>query len=240
MHVSESWPRIATTTLADQVYAVLRDRIVRGELQPGEFIREQEVSQALGVSRTPVREALGRLASEGFAERMPHRGFRVPEESIDDLLELYPIVAALEGLAAEDAFPLLDAADIAHLQEIQDRFRNAVRRDDPRTGIEMNQQFHKLLCARCGNRTLLELLDALRSQAARLELWSFAHIAQREESVVQHDEILRAIERADFARAFEQLKLNRMYAYRELSQHSGPAEHPASGGLSRSRIRRNA
>ena len=76
----DTWPHISTTTLADQVYAVLRDRIVGGEIRPGEFIREQEVSQGLGVSRTPVREALGRLASEGFAERIPHRGFRIPAD----------------------------------------------------------------------------------------------------------------------------------------------------------------
>src|SRR5690606_1919413 len=65
------WPQIKPLTFADQVYEALRDRILEGELSPGEFIREQEVSEAMGVSRTPVREALGRLASEGFLERIP-------------------------------------------------------------------------------------------------------------------------------------------------------------------------
>jgi DNA-binding GntR family transcriptional regulator len=214
----ESWPQISTTTLADQVYSVLRDRIVRGEIAPGAFIREQEVSQGLGVSRTPVREALGRLASEGFAERIPHRGFRVPADSIDDLLELYPIVAALELLAGEETFPRLEADDIQRLREVQGRFEDAVARDDPPAGIESNRQFHHLLSAKSGNRKLTELLDDLRSQVVRLELWSFAHINQREESVAQHDDILCAIERGEFERALSVLRQNRMQTWREFAQ----------------------
>jgi DNA-binding GntR family transcriptional regulator len=226
MHVNESWPQISQTTLADQVYSVLRGRIVRGEIEPGAFIREQEVSQGLGVSRTPVREALGRLASEGFAERIPHRGFRVPEESIDDLLELYPIVAALELLAGEEALPLLGDDDIVRLREIEEGFRDAVIRDDPPAGIEMNRQFHHALLAHSRNRKLAELLDDLRSQVVRLELWSFAHINQREESVTQHDEIIRAIENSDYRRALEILRQNRMQTYREFSRAPARADSP--------------
>jgi DNA-binding GntR family transcriptional regulator len=213
----DSWPRISTSTLADQVYSVLRDRIVRGEIAPGAFIREQEVSEALGVSRTPVREALGRLASEGFAERIPHRGFRVPEESVDDLLELYPIVAALEVLAARATLPTFAPSDLEELRTIQDRFRDAVARDDPAAGIEHNRQFHHLLSFRSGNRHLAELLDELRSRVVRLELWSFAHISQREESVVQHDDIIRAIEKREFDRALSLLEYNRMQTYRDMA-----------------------
>lgn len=218
-HVIDTWPHISTTTLADQVYAVLRDRIVHGEIRPGEFIREQEVSQGLGVSRTPVREALGRLASEGFAERIPHRGFRIPDESIEDLLELYPIVAALEVLAAREAFPRLMPEDLQRLWDIEHGFEEAVARDDPRTGIELNRQFHDLLLARSGNRKLAELLEDLRSQVVRLELWSFAHIAQRSDSISQHSEILRAVERGDFPRALQMLEQNRMMVYEEFSQN---------------------
>lgn len=214
----DEWPDISTSTLADQVYTVLRDRIVHREIGPGAFIREQEVSQALGVSRTPVREALGRLASEGFAERIPHRGFRVPEESVDDLLELYPIVAELEVLAAKNALRRLDAGDLHMLRDVQSRFKDAVRRDDPPTGIELNRQFHHLLLRRSGNRKLSELLDDLRSRILRLELWSFAHINQREASVEQHEQILDAIEKSAFDRALELLRQNRVQVYDEFSQ----------------------
>ena len=82
----------AAGTSADIAYAVLKHGIIHGELAPGSRLRADELAKQLGMSRTPVREALGRLASEGFLERIPHRGFRVPEESIADLLELYPIL----------------------------------------------------------------------------------------------------------------------------------------------------
>ncbi|HJO04672.1 MAG TPA: GntR family transcriptional regulator [Acidobacteriota bacterium] len=118
--IKEAWPTLATATLTDQVYTVLRDRILAGDVSPGEFIREQEVSDAAGVSRTPVRDALGRLASEGFLERIAHRGFRVPEESITDLLELYPILGTLEVLAGGESFPRLEA--------MRDELRDTVRR----------------------------------------------------------------------------------------------------------------
>lgn len=213
----DAWPHISTSTLADRVYSVLRDRIVHREIGPGVFIREQEVSQALGVSRTPVREALGRLASEGFAERIPHRGFRVPEESIDDLLELYPIVAELEVLAGKTALRRLDAGDLRMLREVQSRFEDAVHRDDPPAGIELNRQFHHLLLRKSGNRKLSELLDDLRSRILRLELWSFAHINQREASVRQHEDILDAIEQDAFDRALERLREDRVQVYNEFS-----------------------
>lgn len=128
--VRESWPSLTTATLTDQVYGVLRDRILAGQIAPGEFVREQEVSDAVGVSRTPVREALGRLASEGFLERIAHRGFRVPEESIADLLELYPILAALEVLAGSESFPRLDADDLVELREINGAYASAAQRGD--------------------------------------------------------------------------------------------------------------
>ena len=113
--VTETWPLLRTATLTDQVYQILRDRVLAASLKPGEFIREQEVSERLQVSRTPVREALGRLASEGFLERIPHRGFRVPEESVADLADSYPIMCALEILAAEESFSRLDAAALEEL-----------------------------------------------------------------------------------------------------------------------------
>ena len=92
------WPRPKPAPSSEQVYRAVRARIMDGALAPGHFLREKDL-ESMGVSRTPIREALGRLASEGFLERLPHRGFRVPEESLGNLLELYPIVASLELLA---------------------------------------------------------------------------------------------------------------------------------------------
>ncbi len=212
----EPWPSLNAATLTDQVYRVLRDRILAGQVAPGEFVREQEVSDAVGVSRTPVREALGRLASEGFLERIAHRGFRVPEESIGDLLELYPILAALEVLAGQESFPRLDTHDMAELREINATYCAAARAEDYRLGIDLNDQFHHVLSRQSQNERLESMLDGLRETVRRLETWTFTtHPRDWARSVEQHEQIIGAIEAEEYETALEILKANRSMTYRQ-------------------------
>lgn len=195
------WPRVKQVTLADQAYSAIRTRIVSGALAAGEFVREQDVSEALGVSRTPVREALGRLASEGFLERIPHRGFRVPSEPLGRLIALYPILSALELLAGRLAFPSLDAEDIAELRGINIELATTAGGDDVARRIDLNNAFHGMIADRSGNPRLIEMLDDLRQQVSRLELWYYSQGSRTDESVAQHEEMLSALEVGDFERA---------------------------------------
>lgn len=188
------WPKVSQTTLADQAYKVIRSRILAGDMALGEFVREQDVSAALGVSRTPVREALGRLSSEGFLERIPHRGFRVPEEPLDTLLELYPIVAALELLAGRMAIPNLAPPDIDEMKAINRELAESSGNGDVRRRIELNTRFHRFLCERSGSSRLTDMLDDLRSQVSRLEHWYYSQQNRTEESIAHHDELIRALE----------------------------------------------
>lgn len=194
---TQPWPQTPPTTLGDWVYQAVRDQILGGYPGAGEFIREPEVTAAMGVSRTPVREAFARLATEGFLERIPHRGFRVPIESFKDLLELYPIVASLELLAGELALPRLQEQDLAQLHKINAELSEAMRRRDVRASMELNNQFHALLCERSDNRRLSELLDDVRSQLTRLEMWYYSGSERTERSIRQHDELLCAIENGE-------------------------------------------
>lgn len=228
-----SWPQVSNTTLQDQVYELIRDRILAGDFAPGEFIRELEVGEGVGVSRTPVREALGRLASEGFLERIPHRGFRVPQESVDSLLELYPIVATLEVLAARTSLPGLDHQGLARLRELNEQMKVTVAMHEARRGIELNHEFHHLLSQKCGNRTLCELLDDLRSRVVRLEMWSFHHISHTEESLAQHEEIIDCIEAGHYQRALAVLERNRLQTYTKFHEELGERVAAKRGTASR-------
>lgn len=212
---STGWPRIAASTLADRVYHAVRTRILEGRLAPGEFVRETGLTRAMGVSRTPVREALGRLASEGFLERIPHRGFRVPDEPVGDLLELYPIVAALDLLAGRLALPRLSADDIETLKTINARLAAAGENEDVHDLIELNSQFHHLFGERSGNRRLSELLDDLRGQLTRLEIWYYSDREHTRRSVEEHDDIIRAIEAGNHDEALSLLE-NNMYLTNKL------------------------
>src|SRR5688572_3748277 len=136
------WSLPEARTLAEQVYRAVRARILDGALAPGAFLREKDLA-SMAVSRTPIREALGRLASEGFLERLPHRGFRVPEESVANLLELYPIVASLELLAGRLAFDRFSTEDVARLRDINARLAEARDRGDVRAMLDLNTAFHR-------------------------------------------------------------------------------------------------
>jgi DNA-binding GntR family transcriptional regulator len=188
-----------------------------GALAPGTFLREKDL-ETMGVSRTPIREALGRLASEGFLERLPHRGFRVPEDSVANLLELYPIVASLELLAGRLAFARFTAEDVARLRDINARLAEARDRDDVRAMLDLNTAFHRLITERGGNRRLALLLDDLRSQLTRLEYWYYSGRDRTQRSIQEHEEIIAAVERGDRARALELLERNMSLTYRSLTQ----------------------
>lgn len=228
---TKAWPQIAQLTLSDRVFQAIRDRILDGELAPGEFIREQEVSEAMGVSRTPLREALGRLSSEGFLERIPHRGFRVPAEPVRELLDLYPVVAALELLAGRLALPRLEPHDVRQLKKINHELaqctqRKNVSRAQVRELVALNDQFHHLFCERSGNRRLCSMLDDFRSQIQRLEMWYYSYPEHTTKSVEEHDRIIRGIEAGDHDEALAAIEQNMALTYKALADETGKVDIP--------------
>ena len=209
------WPLSEARTLSEQVYRAVRARIIDGGLAPGAFVRETDL-EPMGVSRTPIREALSRLASEGFLERLPHRGFRVPAESLGNLLELYPIVASLELLAGRLALERFTPADVARLKAVNARLAEARDRGDVRAMLDLNTAFHRLISERGGNRRLASLLDDLRSQLTRLELWYYSQPERTQRSIREHEEIIAAIESGDRPRALSLLERNMSLTYESL------------------------
>jgi len=224
--MAESWPLLKPETLTDQVYEILRGRVISGTISPGEFIREHDVSERLGVSRTPVREALARLASEGFLERIPHRGFRLPEETVDDLVEIYPIMTALEVLGTREAFGRLDAEIIAELREINSIYARAFEEKDVYAGIENNHAFHDMLSSHSGNKLLCRMLEDLRSRVRSLEIWAFSDIDHWQKSIEEHEEILQALENGQLDDAMNILETNRLSTYREFISKIDSTEEP--------------
>ena len=219
---TDPWPQVSPITLADQVHEGIRDRILSGEILPGKFLREQELSSAMEVSRTPVREALGRLASEGFLERVPHRGFRVPAEPLTGMLDLYPIVSALERLAGMLAFPRLGKKDLSHLRKINRDLLEAMNDVDVSRARELNNRFHHFIAQRSGNQRLSDLLDDLRSQLKRLETWYYSSREHTEQSIREHDELIDSLAIGDFDGAlsiFENnMRLTRIAFEEKISQ----------------------
>ncbi|MDR0416232.1 MAG: GntR family transcriptional regulator, partial [Propionibacteriaceae bacterium] len=152
-------------SIADAVFALLRQQIIVGELPPGQKLTEQELSSSLGVSRTPIREALRMLLGEALVEKRPSGGFGVTAISVRDVTEAYNVRALLEGLMVRDATPKLTAEDVSALRALIDEMR-AVD-PDAEAVAKVSRRFHARIQAVADNHRAQSALDQLRSEIDR-------------------------------------------------------------------------
>jgi len=132
-------------TMQDIVFTALRNDIFAGKLKPGERLNTARLAERLGVSRMPVREALSRLISVGLVENLPHRGTFVKKLSVDDVVEIYCIRAALEGIAARLAAPRLGPEEIGRISDLTMKIEHAVKAGDDRQILALNFEFHDII-----------------------------------------------------------------------------------------------
>lgn len=177
--------------MSDRVYASLLDAIVTGALAPGERLRDVALAERLGTSRTPVREALRRLADEGLVEVAPQAATRVAPVDVDRAAHAFPVVAALQGLAARLGVPGLAPEGLAAMRAADARRGRALDRGDIQAAIDADDAFHDVLIAATGNTELRRSLDRLMPQIRRLDLLHFRALSRREVPDT-HPEILDA------------------------------------------------
>jgi DNA-binding GntR family transcriptional regulator len=190
---------ISKKPLRDDVHALVRERIVKGDLLPGKRLQDVQLAAALGVSRTPVREALLRLEREGLVESDPNRGFFVAPLSRKEVLEIYPIVWALECLALDSSDPPT-SSQIQALRQINAEM--AAVTDDPLHRQEIDLRWHQTLLESCANERLKELLAGLKQIVRRYECVYMRDPVRVRRSVRDHAEILEALvkKKRDLAR----------------------------------------
>jgi DNA-binding GntR family transcriptional regulator len=189
----------------DWIHDALLGEIVEGALAPGARLVESKLAERLGVSRTPVREALFRLHQEGFVLTHPRRGFSVKPLDEREARDLFPILATLEGLALSLSAPVA-ALDVAELRRANKALAPLRRR--PLEAIAADTAFHELLLRRCPNRSLLEMIDQVRRRLLRYEYEYMADESLIEVSMAQHAAIIDCIEAGDFAGAVRALEVN--------------------------------
>ncbi len=191
-----SLPRIESVSLRDQAYRVLLDAIVSGRLAPGARLRDQDLANELSLSRTPVREALQRLADEGLVETRPRSHTRVTPLDARTATDAFSVVAALHALAARLALPRWAPVDTAHLIAANARLARALAADNAAEAIAADDQFHGVFVDRAQNRELTGLLSTVTPKVRRLEWLQFSSLAGRQ-SVAGHQCIIAAVQRAD-------------------------------------------
>lgn len=186
-------------TVKDQLVDHLRDDIVRGAVEPGAYLRLEDIASRFDVSTMPVREALRELEAEGLVTIFPHRGAVVTELTADDLADLYDIRATLEAMATRLAVPRLTESTLAELAAI-------VERIDQEFGhvsalVRLNHEFHSTLYAASGRRILCELNHALRYRAQHYLHAYVADSGSMSMAQGEHRAILEACRQGDAEKA---------------------------------------
>ena len=193
--------RLDNRTLWQQVHGRLREDILSGELAPRTVLSEVALARSFGVSRGPLREALGRLASEGLVTITPRRGAIVTELTRDEFIDAYQVREALETLAIRLAVPRLGESELARLRALHEEMVEHAKRGAVNAFFAANAGFHELLVASSGNQKLQEMYRLLMNQMGRYLARSLALRGSLEKSNIEHAAILEAVEAGDVERA---------------------------------------
>lgn len=184
--------------LRDVVFNTLRDAILTGKLVPGERLMENQLAEKLGVSRTPVREALRMLELENLVELVPRKGAQVLDMSEKDIVNILEVRSALEGLATSVVCKKMSKEDLQQLKNMEVDFEKAVAENDVEHFVDIDEDFHDLIFAATENDKLINIFRNLRIQLYRYRM---AQAKNNETSmstiVAHHRSIIRAIENHD-------------------------------------------
>ncbi|MBQ4347351.1 MAG: GntR family transcriptional regulator [Firmicutes bacterium] len=183
--------------LRDVVFNTLRDAILSGKLVPGERLMENQLAEKLGVSRTPIREALRMLAQENLVGLVPRKGAQVLDMSEKDLKDVLEVRASLESLATELACRRMSRQDIARLKTINREFAEAQSKTDYEHTANIDESFHDLIFQAAGNEKLIAIMSNLKMQLYRYRLAYLKLTAQNAITTAHHQEIIAAIESGD-------------------------------------------
>lgn len=181
-------------TLREQIVDSIKESIATGKLKPGEKICETKLAEDLGISRTPLREAIQTLEAEGFLKVIPRKGAVVNEYSEKDIQDIYEIKATLEGLAARLAAKNLSKSEIDHLGEINGQLKSMSLKNESSVSrfFKIHNQFHELFLKASNNERLYQLNCQLMEPFKRFRLSSLAIPGRFEEAIATHDEIVEA------------------------------------------------
>jgi DNA-binding GntR family transcriptional regulator len=189
--------RLVANSLHDEVAARLRERIFGGELLPGSFIDEAALCESLAISRTPLREALKVLTAEGLVRHEPRRGCFVNEVTEQDLDEIFPVIALLEGRCAFEAARNATDADLAALETLHDRLNRHARARRINDYYAANFAIHEAIITLANNRWLAQVIGDLRKILKLARLQQLHAPGRLEQSLSEHMAVFAALKARD-------------------------------------------
>ena len=208
---------IRRTALHDTLVSHLRDMIIEGRLPPGTRLNEGQLGQMLGVSRTPLREAIKYLASEGLVELVPSRGAVVKRFSAKDVQDMLSVLAHLEEMAGRLACAVASDEAVAEVRDLHDRMIRHYKAGDRLEYYKLNQAIHSSIASISGNAALAELHGMLQTRLKRIRFVGHEGPEKWAAAVGEHEEMMTALEARDADRLSEVLGRHLYKAWERVS-----------------------
>jgi DNA-binding GntR family transcriptional regulator len=187
--------------LGEIVFDYLKNAIISGELKPGERLMEINIAQQLGVSRTPVREAIRKLEKEQFIEMIPRKGAYVASTTLKDMMDVLEVRRVIEGFASELAAERMSDEALASLHRTHKGFIKALDDNDREAMVALDNEFHDLILSASDNLKLIEIQKSLSEQILRYRSSYFNEFRNFEELKIMHEKIYKAIESKNIEQA---------------------------------------
>jgi len=179
--------------LRDVVFNTLREAILKGDFTPGERLMEKQLAERMGVSRTPIREAIRKLELEGLVIMIPRKGAEVARITGKDISDVLEVRATLEALAVKLACKKMSDQELKELEIVNNEFRKAAEEKDVKTLVEKDIEFHDIIFHSSDNDKLIQIINNLREQIYRFRVEYIYKMKSYDSLVSEHDEIVNAM-----------------------------------------------
>lgn len=180
--------------LREMVYEELKMQILTGAIVPGTRMMEVELAEEMGVSRTPIREAIRKLEKEGLVVIEPRRGAYASQISTQDMVEILEVRENMEGLAAFFAASRMQPEEMAELKEIEAKYNDAVIEGSMEDMIKYDTRFHRIIVESCNNKILVQMIEQLQELVLRFRYIYYDNFRRAENMPEEHRMIIEAIE----------------------------------------------
>ncbi len=189
--------------LREVIFNTLKEAIIMGELKPGERLMEVQLAEKMGVSRTPVREAIRKLELEGLAHIIPRKGAQVADLSVKDIMDVLEVRAALDALATSLSAVRITDEELQMLKHVHSQFASYVEKDNLSGLVKKDVEFHEIIYKSSRNDRLIQIASNLREQVYRFRVIYLKDYISPKEIVKEHLDIYEAIAARDTQRASE-------------------------------------
>lgn len=195
-------------TIRSQVYQAIRQQIISGAYPPGFWLQEQEIAASLQVSRSPVREALRQIVSDGLADEIPNKGVFVRTLTRRDVDELCELRVLIEGYSIRRGYAHCTPEQKEEMEKLLQAMEQAHVRGDVEQYIELDSQMHMLFVEQCGNRLLQDMYKRAYWMVQRFRVYSLKSEDRFRRSLAEHRQIMEAILSGDWEKAVEQDRIH--------------------------------